>query len=61
MQGVTSLHSAAHNGQTKLAKLLIDNGAAINVKMDNGQTPLFMAEEKNFIETAELIKHFGGQ
>jgi hypothetical protein len=29
--------------------------------MDNGQTPLFMAEEKNFKETAELIKKYAGQ
>ena len=61
MQGVTPLHSAAHNGQTKLAKLLIDRGAEINAKMDNGRTPLFMAEEKDFTETAELIKQSGGQ
>jgi ankyrin repeat protein len=61
MQGVAPLHSAAHNGQTELAKLLIDNGADINAKMDNGQTPLFMAEEKYFTETAELIKKSGGQ
>ena len=61
MQGVSPLHSAAHNGQKELAKLLIDSGAEINAKMDNGQTPLFMAEEKGFKETAELIKQFGGQ
>jgi hypothetical protein len=29
--------------------------------MDNGQTPLFMANEKNFQETAELIIKHGGR
>ena len=61
MQGVTPLHSAAHNGQIKLAQLLIENGADINAKMENGQTPLFMAEEKGFTEIAALIKKSGGQ
>ncbi len=59
--GVTPLHSAAHNGQTKIAKLLIENGAEINVKTDNGQTPLAMAEEKDFEETAALLKAYGGK
>ncbi len=61
IQGVTALHSAAHNGQTLLAKLLIDNGADISARMENGVTPLRMALEKNFQETAELIKNLGGQ
>ncbi len=60
MQGATSLHSTAHNGETLLTKLLIENGADINAKMDNGRTPLSMAIERNYHETAELIKNFGG-
>lgn len=59
-QGVTPLHETAHNGQTKLSKLLIDNGAEINAKTDNGQTPLFMANEKKYVDTAELIIKYGG-
>lgn len=59
-QGFTPLHSAAHNGQTALVKLLVDSKANINVKTDAGQTPLEMAIEKNFKETAFLIKKRGG-
>lgn len=61
MQGVTPLHSATQNGRTKLPKLLIDNGADVNTQMVNRQTSLFMAEEKNFQETAELIKQHAEQ
>lgn len=60
MQGVTPLHSVAHNGQTKLAELLIKNGAEINAKTKNGETPFFMANEKGFKETAELLLRNGG-
>ncbi|PJB13195.1 MAG: hypothetical protein CO119_02560, partial [Flavobacteriales bacterium CG_4_9_14_3_um_filter_40_17] len=58
--GITSLHSAAHNGQTALVKLLFESNANINAKTDAGQTPLEMALEKNFTETAGLIKKLGG-
>jgi len=58
MQSVTPLHSAAHNGHARLAKLLIENGANINSQTDTGQTPLSMAEEKHFKETAELLKKY---
>jgi ankyrin repeat protein len=61
MQGVTPLHSAAHHGQTKLVKLLIENSANVNSKMENGQTPLAMALEKNFLETADVIRSSGGE
>jgi len=46
-QGFTPLHSAAHNGQTALIKLLVDSKANINEKTNSGQTPLEMALEKN--------------
>jgi len=61
MREVTPLHSAAHNGQTELVKLLIDNGADVNAETDDGQTPGHMAEEGGFYETVELIKRYNGQ
>jgi predicted AlkP superfamily phosphohydrolase/phosphomutase len=61
MNGVTPLHSASHNGELELSKLLINNGAEINVITDDGKTPLFMALEKEFCDTADFIINRGGQ
>lgn len=58
---VRPLHSAAHNGQTRLVQLLIDYGAEINAKTEKGESALQMAIEKLFSETADLIKHHGGE
>lgn len=44
MQNVTALHSAAHRGNLKLVKLLVENGAEIDLKMDNGNTAYSIAE-----------------
>jgi ankyrin repeat protein len=43
-----------------LVKLLVDSKANIHTKTDAGQTPLEMALEKNFTETAILIKSSAG-
>lgn len=58
MAGVTPLHSAAHNGQTELVKLLLQNGADVNAITDNEKTPLAMAEERDFTETAHIIRTY---
>jgi ankyrin repeat protein len=55
-QGITPLHSAAHHGQTRIVQLLITHGADTNAQTDAGQTPLDMALEKNFLETAAIIR-----
>ncbi|TAN59754.1 ankyrin repeat domain-containing protein [bacterium] len=39
----TPLHSAAWNGNTRIAALLIENGADVNVKNSSGDTPLHLA------------------
>ncbi len=41
--GNTPLHHAAVNGWTELARLLIDNGADLNIKNVKGETPLQIA------------------
>jgi ankyrin repeat protein len=39
-QGDTAMHSAAAQGFNRVIQLLVDNGAAVNVKNRRGQTPL---------------------
>ena len=39
----------------------MDYKADVNSKTDKGQTPLSMAQEKSFTETAALIKQYGGE
>lgn len=41
--GFTALHYCAQNQYLDIAKLLIDNGAVIDVKDNYGNTPLFKA------------------
>lgn len=44
-QNVSALHSAAHRGNLKLVELLVENGADIRAKMENGATPLDLAQK----------------
>jgi ankyrin repeat protein len=37
------LHAAASEGQNEIAELLIAEGADVNVKNDEGETPIDMA------------------
>lgn len=41
--GNTPLHNAAFNGNTKLGKLLLDNGVKVDIKNDMDETPLMRA------------------
>ncbi len=57
MQNVTALHSAAHRGNLEIVRLLVENGAEVNTKMDNGDTPLTLAQrDKHFNVVAYLQK-----
>ncbi|MEI9919826.1 MAG: ankyrin repeat domain-containing protein [Bacteroidota bacterium] len=57
---ITPIHEAAHHGKTALVKLLVEYKANVNAKMKDGKTPLSMALERSFNETAELIRALGG-
>ncbi|MBN1212652.1 MAG: ankyrin repeat domain-containing protein [candidate division Zixibacteria bacterium] len=54
-QGITPLFSAASFGQDEIFRLLIDNGAKINIKNNDGETPLFWALNPFSIEEARLL------
>lgn len=53
--GWTPLHYAAFNGNTAVAKYLLDNKANIDAKAPNGATALMLAARGGHIETAKLL------
>lgn len=56
MQNVIALHSAAHRGNLKLVMLLVTHGAEINVKMDNGDTAISIAERDGYKEVKAYLE-----
>jgi ankyrin repeat protein len=67
------MHKAARFGQKEVSELLIDNGADVNAKNDDGVTPLdtaivgfaFVARGEVIMhkhtETADLLRKHGGR
>jgi ankyrin repeat protein len=53
--GLTPLHLAVVNGHKDVAKLLLANKAAINVKSREGHTPLHLAARMGHKDVAELL------
>ncbi|HJN90378.1 MAG TPA: ankyrin repeat domain-containing protein, partial [Verrucomicrobiota bacterium] len=51
------LFMAAHEGHGEVAELLIANGANVNAKNGNGETPLDWAKG----ETADILRKHGGK
>ena len=52
------MYYAAIRGHKEIAELLITKGADVNVKDDDGTTPLDMADDK---ETADLLRKHGAK
>ena len=44
--GATLLFAAAENGRREVARLLLDQGAAVNQASNDGCTPLFVANDR---------------
>jgi len=59
--GMTSLLYAARDGQVMAARLLLENGADLEVSEANGITPLLMALLNNQLEVADMLLDFGAQ
>jgi ankyrin len=53
--GLTPLHIATIRGNTLCTKLLIENGAKVNSRTKNGQTPLHCAATNNNIQDTILL------
>jgi hypothetical protein len=58
LDGQTALMWAARRGRTDVVKLLLDNGATVDVQNEHGQTALMCAAE-NYPEIVELLLNSG--
>ena len=59
--GWTPLHSAARDGHKEIAELFITEGADVNAKDQDANTPLDRAILKRHSETANLLRKHGGK
>ena len=57
----TPLHSACSRGRTSVAKFLLDNGADVNAKNNNDQTPLDLAKRRRRTDLVELLRKYGAK
>ena len=53
--GITPLHSAAQNGNIEIIILLLEKGANVSMRMEGGKLPCTLAQEKGFMEIAEIL------
>lgn len=53
--GKTLLHQAAYDGNTEIARLLIEHGANVNAADEYGISPLMSACDGGYVETARLL------
>ena len=59
--GYTCLMMAARNQRPDIVNFLVENGADVNTKAENGNTPLSVAEEENDQEMVALLKKLGAK
>lgn len=59
--GMTPLLYAARDGQLDAARMLLENGADLEIREANGMTPLLMALLNNQLDVAYLLLDFGAQ
>ena len=59
--GFAPLHYAAEGGYNEIVELLIDKGANVNAKDENGATPQDLAIQFKEFETASLLRKHGGK
>ncbi len=59
VEALEHLHEAAANGEIERVKLLISEGADVNVKCNDGQTPLHYAARRGHKEIVEVLLAHG--
>ena len=58
---MSPLHAAAGENHKEITALLIIKGADVNLKNDDGETPLDWAEEERNADLANLLRKHGGK
>lgn len=58
-QGITALHLASYEGHTDICKLLLEAGARVDERDNEGRTALLFAVQENQLETIRLLVDFG--
>jgi hypothetical protein len=58
-QGWSPLFVAAHNGDLQLAKMLLEYGAAVEQRTNDGQSPLFIASARKHTDVCSLLIEHG--
>ena len=51
----SDLFSAVKRGELETVKQLLDSGLSVNIRDDEGDTPLFVAAENGFLEIVKLL------
>jgi ankyrin repeat protein len=59
--GMTPLHYAAFHGDYRSIQLLVDKGADVNAKADNGHTPVMLAASRNYRRARDLLLELGAR
>lgn len=59
--GATLLHYSLQSGYTEISKFLVISEADVNIIDNEGLTPLDWAHWMNQVETAKLIREYGGK
>ena len=57
-RGLTPLHKACLNGLTKNARILLENGAGVNVQTRRGNTPLMLAAKHGDLKLIKMLVSF---
>jgi hypothetical protein len=58
-RGMTPLHYAAYNGHVEIVRLLLQNGADVNVRNKYGTTPLYWAASYGHVDILHLLVQNG--